>query len=63
MNNDTFYGIGMILIGLFSLWFTREYPAQKPDIWRLDLQGYLGGISFNMIGLLLIVGYFSRQYY
>ena len=54
MNNDLLLGIGSIIIGIFSLWFTRKYPTKGRDMWLLDFKGYAGGAILIIAGLLCL---------
>ena len=51
MNSDILWGVGSILLGVFSLWDTHKHPIKGRDIWRLDEKGYIGGIGCIIAGL------------
>ena len=55
------WGFGLLLSGIFFLWFTRKYPTEGRDIWHLDLKGYLGGIGGIIVGLLFLAKAFSHK--
>ena len=42
MDENILWGLGSLLIGIFSIWFTKKYPTKGQDIWLLDIKGYLG---------------------
>jgi hypothetical protein len=58
MTEDLLWGVGSLLIGIFSLWFTRKYPTKGRDIWLLDQKGYLGGIT----GIIAAINFFLSAF-
>jgi uncharacterized membrane protein HdeD (DUF308 family) len=55
------WGLGLLLSGVFFIWFTKRYPNEGRDIWKLDLKGYLGGIGCIIVGLLFLLKAFSHK--
>jgi len=58
MNNNIIYGFIYFFLGVIFIWFTRKYPTNKPDAWKLDTKGYMAGIGFILVGIgYLCVGF------
>jgi uncharacterized membrane protein HdeD (DUF308 family) len=52
--NNIEWGIVSLIAGIFFIWFTKRYPEHKPDIWKLDFEGYAGGAICIIVGVVLI---------
>jgi hypothetical protein len=50
---DVFLGFLFIILGIFLLIFTYKNPAVQ--IKSADLKGYLGGIGFVILGILIVL--------
>jgi len=48
-------GIGLILLGMFSIWRTRNHPIEGRDIWLIGPKGYIYGFLGILCGLLMIL--------
>jgi len=49
-------GIASFILGLFLIWMNIRYPLKEEiDYGKGQLQGYIAGISFIIIGFYMIV--------
>lgn len=51
---DILYGIVAIVFGVYMIWSTSKTPI-KSSFSSITFQGYIAGIIFIMIGIVLIV--------
>ena len=55
MDNNIFWGIGLILFGIYSVWSTQKNPTKGRDIWQLDIKGYVGGVGCVVFGIIILL--------
>jgi hypothetical protein len=60
MTNTHTLAFAYILFGVLVIVLTKRFGMKDRDIWRLNLSGYLGGVAFIIIGILMMLNYFKR---
>lgn len=60
--NNYFGGVLFIFIGLYTIKFTIKNPQKYPDSpLQGDIKGWVGGISFVLIGISIIIHKFTQN--
>ena len=61
--NNLLGGLGCTIIGVFAIIFTIKYPSSsKPDPMAVDFKGWLGGLLFILIGIMMIIDGLKEMY-
>ena len=53
---DRLIGLIFFIIGIAVLLWTYYYPASENDGFNSDAKGYIGGIGFIILALMLLFG-------
>ncbi len=60
MSRESLIGLGCIILGVFSLWWTIKTWI-KNDYLTANIKGLIAGIGFIILGILLLIGYAKWQ--
>lgn len=52
------FGLGILFIiaGVVFIWHTYKYPVEKPDINLINVDGYMAGGIFLLLGIMAVIG-------